>query len=72
MVATEKIESRLTDLENKLSYAEDLLDELNRTVFRQQEQIALLQAQLSRVYQQVREAGVAEASGQAEELPPHY
>ncbi|MGB8301493.1 MAG: SlyX family protein, partial [Azonexus sp.] len=33
------MESRITELEIKISYAEDLVDELNRTVFRQQQQI---------------------------------
>ena len=28
------MESRLTEIEIKLSYTEDLVDELNRTVFR--------------------------------------
>ena len=30
---------RMTELEIKLSLTEDLVDELNRTVFRQQEQL---------------------------------
>ncbi|MFA9263122.1 MAG: SlyX family protein, partial [Undibacterium sp.] len=29
------MESRITELEIKISYAEDMIDELNRTVFRQ-------------------------------------
>ena len=31
-----RMESRITELEIKISYAEDLVDELNGTVFRQQ------------------------------------
>ncbi|MBV8124566.1 MAG: SlyX family protein, partial [Paucibacter sp.] len=36
------IEQRLTDLEIKISFQEDLLEQLNQTVFRQQEQIDAL------------------------------
>ena len=36
------MESRITELEIKITYTEDLVDELNRIVFRQQQQIDLL------------------------------
>jgi hypothetical protein len=39
-------EARIDELEAKLSFAEDLIDELNRSVFRQQEQLDLMQQQL--------------------------
>ena len=42
------METRLTEIEIKLSFTEDLLDELNRTVFRQQQQIEQLQQELDR------------------------
>lgn len=65
-------ELRLTDLEIKASYHEDLLDELNKTVFRQQEQIDALIRDL----QQLRQQTAADMSGapnaQRDELPPHY
>ena len=38
-----EIERRVEELEIKLAFAEDLVDTLNRTVFRQQEQIEVLQ-----------------------------
>ena len=40
------MESRLAEIEVKLSFAEDLLEELNRTVVRQQQQIDQLQQEL--------------------------
>ena len=64
------MEARLDELEAKLSLAEDLLDALDRTVFRQQQQIERLQREL-RILQQ-RDAGPAELSGPADERPPHY
>ena len=39
-------DERITELEIKLCLVEDMAEELNRTVFRQQAQIDLLQAQL--------------------------
>ncbi len=48
------IEPRLTEIETKLAFAEDMIDTLNQTVARQQAQIDSLQAQLRVVYQQVQ------------------
>jgi len=64
------MESRVNELEAKISLAEDLLDAVNRTVFRQQQQIERLQREL-RVLQQ-RDAGPAEFASPADEPPPHY
>lgn len=68
------MEDRLITLESKLCLAEDLLEELNRTVWRQQEQIDHLKAQVRLLYQQMQ--GAREAGGEKrdprEEIPPHY
>ncbi len=70
---TDAMNDRLTELEIKLSLTEDLVDELNRTVFRQQEQIDLLQAQLQLLYKQMQSATVpAEPRNLRDEIPPHY
>lgn len=71
------MESRLTELEIKLNLAEDALDELNRTVFRQQRQIDLLQEQLREVYRLVQPSDGSAAEGDEPsdpraEIPPHY
>lgn len=66
------MESRLTELEVKLAFAEDLLEALNATVYRQQQQIDLLQRQLLAVQQQVLTAMPAEARSLRDEIPPHY
>jgi SlyX protein len=63
---------RLTDLEIKASFQEDLLDELNRIVVRQQQQID----QLIREIAHLRESGADSSMGASrnlrDELPPHY
>ncbi|MEW6132548.1 MAG: SlyX family protein [Pseudomonadota bacterium] len=66
-------ESRITELETKLAFAEDLLDTLNQTVIRQQRQIDSLQEQFRLLHQQVCDSQTdAEPSTPREEIPPHY
>lgn len=66
------IEQRLTDLEIKASYADDLLDTLNQQVARQQDQIELLLREVSRLRQRGEgDPGIA-ARDPRDELPPHY
>jgi SlyX protein len=66
------MEKRLTELEIKLSYNEDLLEELNRTVYRQQQQIELLQQELRALREQVRASLPEEQRSLRDEIPPHY
>jgi SlyX protein len=65
-------DKRLTDLEIKASYAEDLLDQLNLVIVRQQEDIALLVREVSLLKQQAMERGADLAPRPMDELPPHY
>ncbi|MEY2632638.1 MAG: Protein SlyX [Pseudomonadota bacterium] len=66
------MDERLTDLEVKLSFAEHLLDELNRMVYRQQLQIERLENELRQVRQQMNQMQPAEARSLRDEIPPHY
>lgn len=66
------MESRLNDLEMKISYTEDMVDELNLTVFRQQQQIDQLILQVKALREQVQNAAPAEQLSLRDELPPHY
>ncbi|NML14518.1 SlyX protein [Azohydromonas sp. G-1-1-14] len=61
---------RLEALEIKASFADDLLEELNRTVARQQLQIQHLQQQLRALQEQLPAAGTTRSLH--DELPPHY
>jgi SlyX protein len=66
-------DQRLTDLEIKASYADDLLDTLNALVARQQEQIDLLLREVSRLRQRGGDDGQsAGPRDPRDELPPHY
>lgn len=66
------MESRIAELEIKLNHCEDSIDELNRTVFRQQNQLDLLQAQLRELYQMAQSEGFPGSGSLRDELPPHY
>ena len=68
----DRIERRLTELEIKASYAEDLLDELNRLVARQQAQIEGLLRELAGLRQQLVSGDAGEFRSLRDELPPHY
>jgi SlyX protein len=66
-------DQRLTELEIKASYADDLLDTLNALVARQQEQIDLLLREVSRLRQRGGDDGrSAGPRDPRDELPPHY
>ncbi|MDP3578918.1 SlyX family protein [Methyloversatilis sp.] len=66
------VDSRLTDLEIKASYAEDTLDQLNQIIYRQQQQIDRLERELQQLRQKQPEAGGPVFRSLRDELPPHY
>lgn len=66
------MQSRVNELEAKISLAEDLLDALNRTVYRQQQQIDQLQQDVRALRQQLQEAAPAAQGSLDNEVPPHY
>lgn len=66
------MESRITELEIKLGLSEDHLEELNRTMFRQQQEIDLLQAQIRELYQLLQPAAPSEPRNPRDDIPPHY
>ena len=63
---------RLTALEIKASFAEDLLDELNRVVIRQQQQIDALVRELTQLREQQPDGVAGNAARLTDDLPPHY
>jgi SlyX protein len=76
------MEDRLTELEIKMSLTEDLVDELNRTIYRQEQKLELLQQQLRHLHRQMQMAAdssespdspdFAEVRNLRDEIPPHY
>lgn len=64
------IESRLTEIEIKLSRQEDLLDTLNDIVVRQQGRLALLESLCTALAQRLPASGAD--PGGSDDRPPHY
>ena len=65
-------DERLTNLEIKSSFAEDLLDHLNRLVTQQQQQIDLLLREVHGLRRQLWSVDHPDRPAPEHEPPPHY
>jgi SlyX protein len=65
-------EDRITNLEIKLSFTEDLIDQLNQTIYKQQQQIEFLYRELKSLKEQASSGDSAGGSNPKYEIPPHY
>jgi SlyX protein len=65
-------ERRLTELEIKLALAEDMLDQMNQTLFRQQQLIERLGREVADLRDQVPDGGQGAFRSLRDEIPPHY
>ena len=59
-------------LEIKVSFQDDLLQQLDKALGQQQQEILLLKEQLRVLSEQVRLLDDSEAKASVEPLPPHY
>jgi SlyX protein len=67
------IEERLVEIESKIAYQEDTVQELNKVIYQQQKQIDRLEAICSSLINHVRDLSEAMAeSSITNEKPPHY
>lgn len=67
------IEERLVNIETKIAFQEDLIEELNMTIYQQQKQLEQLDATCKVLARHI--ASLAESSGESKsvnERPPHY
>jgi SlyX protein len=64
-------DERITNLEIKLSFTEDLIEKLNETVYKQQQQIEFLYRELKAIKEQAS-SGAPSGSSLKDEIPPHY
>lgn len=72
MINDPSTDERLTQLEIKLSYSDDLLDTLNQLVAQQQLSIDLLQHEVANLRRQLSASAHPEFRSLRDELPPHY
>ena len=66
------MQERIMELEIKASYSEDLLEQLNMTIYRQQQQIDALINEVRELKRQEPEGGAGSSHNLRDELPPHY
>jgi SlyX protein len=70
--AASTTEARLTELEIKSSYTEDQIDQLDKVVVRQQEQIDMLIQAITELRQSSTDGGLGAARNLRDDLPPHF
>ena len=66
------IDQRLTDLEIKSAYTEDLLEQLDNVIVRQQKQIDELIRTLIELRQPTTDGGTSAARSLRDDMPPHF
>ncbi|MGO8755057.1 MAG: SlyX family protein [Gallionellaceae bacterium] len=65
-------EERLVKIETKISFQEDLIEELNKTVYQQQKKLERLEAICESLARHVESLAAATEGKPAHERPPHY
>ncbi len=66
------MEKRLTNLEIKISFAEEQIDALNKLVYQQQRQIEWLVGELRQLQSRAEQGQSGEWRSLRDEIPPHY
>lgn len=66
------MDERLEKIESKISLAEDLLENLNQTLYQHQRDIDILKKQITLLFEQLQAIRPLESPPLANELPPHY
>ena len=72
MEINDNVDRRLIELEIKASFGEDLLEQLNQVIVRQQQQIDALVRQVGRLHQPHLDGVNGTDRQLRDELPPHY
>lgn len=66
-------EERLVNIEAKITFQEDLIEELNKTVYQQQQKLNRLEAVCESLARHIQSMTEARSDGMpANERPPHY
>ncbi len=65
-------EERLVNIETKIAFQEDLIEELNKTVYLQQKKLDQLEAICEALARHIESLAAATEGKPAHERPPHY
>jgi len=68
----EELTAKLIDLETRMAFFEDIVEALNTTVFRQDEQLTKLRQHNIHLKDQLKQVHDALDSAPQDETPPHY
>jgi SlyX protein len=68
----QRLNDRVTELEIKASYTEDLIDQLDKVIVRQQKQIDLLIKTITELRLSSTDGGLGAARNLRDDLPPHF
>lgn len=68
----QRVHARLEDLEVKAAFSEDLLEQLNLTIYQQQQLIERLVREVTLLRQQTPDGDSGGMRNLRDELPPHY
>ncbi len=67
------LEQRLVNIETKITFQEDLIEELNKTVYQQRKKLDRLEAVCESLVRHIESLAEARNDGMpAHERPPHY
>ena len=66
-----QIEDKISDIESKLAFQEDTIDQLNEQIWQQQQQIALLEKAVKRLAHDMNDSA-GSAGDIVDTPPPHY
>ena len=72
MIETDITDQRLTNLEIKATYTEDLVEQLDKIIARQQQQIDLLLREVKELRQPVADNISTTGRILRDDLPPHF
>ena len=66
------LEQRLVNIEAKITFQEDLIEELNKTVYQQQKKLEQLEAFCESLAGHIESLAAASEGKPVNERPPHY
>ena len=65
-------EERLVNIETKIAFQEDLIEELNKVIYQQQQKLDQLEAAYTSLAMRVRSLEAGNDNKSVNERPPHY
>lgn len=65
-------EERLVNIETKIAFQEDLIEELNKVIYQQQQKLSQLEAVCASLSRHIQSLEAGNDNKSVNERPPHY